>query len=194
MARGGGLSGGRVAARPEGWQLGVGLELRLAMPPTQPSLACLNHTPPPCPAGPIPSLSPVPAPACAVQVLRDADMVLAINGQPVSSYNDVERIIASAAAAAGGGERAQQPPAKRARTSDAGAGANGCDASAAAPAAAAGAPAADAMDVEPAAAQPHAAPADLVPGAAGEAGPGQALPAVSLTIFREGVVQEVSVR
>ncbi|KAL4420764.1 hypothetical protein ABPG75_010420 [Micractinium tetrahymenae] len=87
----------------------------------------------------------------AQQVLKDADMVLAINSQPVSSYNDVERIIASAAALAAAGG--------------------------------------------PAVADPPAAPTEAAAGAAASAaGAGEALAEVSLTIFREGVVQEVSVR
>ena len=107
-----------------------------------------------------------------LQVLCDADMVLAISGQPVSSYNDVERIIAEAAAAAavaglaagsadvaavqaagaeaaGVAQQLEQPPAKRARVSGEGTGAEAA---------------------------------------------AQQLPEVQLTIFRDSAVQEVTVR
>ncbi len=68
----------------------------------------------------------------AQAALKDADMVLAVGGQPVSSYNDVERIIAAAAAAAEPAAAPQQagarPPAKRQRAEDGGEGGTAADA------------------------------------------------------------------
>lgn len=92
-------------------------------------------------------------------------MVLAINGQPVSSYNDVEGIVAEVAAAAAGQPDGGAPPAKRARLLE---GRN----------AGAGAAADGAHDEE--------APV--------EAQQGQALPQVQLTIFRDGAIRDVAVR
>jgi hypothetical protein len=117
-------------------------------------------------------------------------MVLAINGQPVSSFNDVERMIAevaAAAAAAAGrqgqegqqqqqGGREEAPPAKRARVS-------GSDDSGAAAAVAA-----------PAAGSEHAAEQGAGAAAAGAAGGAAQLPEVTLTIYRDATVQEVAVR
>lgn len=82
-------------------------------------------------------------------MLRDADMVLAVDGQPVSSYNDVQAAIVRAAgaadAAAGQGVQGAAPPAKRARVSE-------------------------------------------------EDGAPAAAPKVQLTVFRDGAVQEATVR
>jgi hypothetical protein len=143
----------------------------------------------------------------ARRVLRDADLVLAIGGQPISSFNDVERVIVQAAAAAeaaaaaavsppGAGARApgtagvpgaaagqqdqEPPPMKRARV----AASEGLEQ--------AGLATGMEVDVgQPVApAVPTAVPA-AVPV------PAQAqLPEVSLslTIFRDGEVQEVAVR
>lgn len=121
------------------------------------------------------------------QVLNDADMVLAINGAPVSSYNDVERIIAEVAAAhragtagsAGeedGGQVVGSPPCKRPRTEDDAAGAVGEPAAAAA---------ANGGGSEPGSS--NGSEAD-------EAAAGAGLPEVQLTIFRDGAVQQVAVR
>ena len=125
-------------------------------------------------------------PAALLQVLRDADMVLAINGQPVSSFSDAERMIAEvAAAAAAAGQQGQQqegqeeqPPAKRVRVSEGG--------NAAAAASAAGSEQGAEQDAEAAAA--------AVAAAAAAAGAAAQLPEVTLTIFRDGTVQEVAVR
>ena len=119
-------------------------------------------------------------------------MVLAINGQPVSSFNDVERMIAevAAAAAAAAGQQGQEgqqqqqggreeaPPATRARVSDS-------DDSGAAAAVAVAAPAAGSE---------HAAEQGAGAAAAGAAGGAAQLPEVTLTIFRDATVQEVAVR
>lgn len=94
-------------------------------------------------------------------------MVLAIDGQPVSSYSGVERLIAHVAAGAGGGSPgAAPPPAKRVRAAQDGDAAEG--------------PA-------PSGAAAGAAEGQVVQG---DAQP----PQVQLTIFRAGVVQAVDVR
>ncbi|KAI3430723.1 hypothetical protein D9Q98_005309 [Chlorella vulgaris] len=143
----------------------------------------------------------------ARRVLRDADLVLAIGGQPISSFNDVERVIVQAAAAAetaavvavsppgagagapgtsgvpgsaAGQQDQEAPPMKRARV----AASEGVEQ--------AGLATGMEVDVgQPVApAVPTAVPA-AVPV------PAQAqLPEVSLslTIFRDGEVQEVAVR
>ncbi len=131
-----------------------------------------------------------------LQVLKDADMVLAINGAPVSSYNDVERIIAEVAAAhaagaagaagpagaAAGQEDGGQaavvgsPPAKRPRTEDGGSSSGEGDGDV--PAAANG-----------------GGTSEPGSGSEGEeAAAGAGLPEVQLTIFRDGAVQQVAVR
>lgn len=140
---------------------------------------------------------PAPCHPLALQVLNDADMVLAINGAPVSSYNDVERIIAEVAAAHAAGTagtageddggqagRAGSPPSKRPRTQDGsgsgsgGGGGDGAEPAAATPAAAAnggGSEAGSGSEAE-------------------EAAAGAGLPEVQLTIFRDGSVEQVAVR
>ena len=139
------------------------------------------------------SLAGLPPMAGGLQVLKDADMVLEVDGQRVSSYHDVERACAKAAAAAaadaaatggaGGDEQVPQPATKRAKVEEEEA-AEGA-AAAAAPPPPGGTAASEA---------PFAQDAAAVVAAAPSAGAPPPPPEVALTLCREGKVLSVAVR
>jgi hypothetical protein len=125
-----------------------------------------------------------------VQVLKDADMVLAINGEPVSSYTDVERIIAQATAAAGiegaaGGADGHGQEPQKAAVQALEAAQQAQEQTGAQP------PLQQQQDEQPAMKRAKVSEAGgTLPHGTGQ----EQLPEVRLTVFRAGEVQDVSVR